>query len=134
MAEGKKRRKPQARFNDIDWSKLEFLASRGLSLQEIADCLGISDKSMYNYRKKHAEITEAIRIGRSKGTSVIKNSLYEKAKDGDVPAIKFYLVNVSNWMERAAHELTGKDGGPIEAEVKVDDYRERVLGKLFPRS
>ncbi|MDB4437387.1 hypothetical protein N9163_00900 [bacterium] len=69
------------------------MASRGLTISQIADCLGVSDATVYDRQNEYPEFLEAIKRGRSSGIHKITNQLFDKAMSGDNTAIIFYLKN-----------------------------------------
>lgn len=78
------------------------MASRGLTISQIADCLGVSDATVYDRQNEYPEFLEAIKRGRSSGMDKITNQLFEKAMGGDNTAIIFYLKHRDreNWGEK----------------------------------
>lgn len=104
---------------EIDLAKVEQLAALGLSREQIASSLGISQRTLYNRQADDAEFAEAIKRGRSKGVSVVASKLMEQVKSGNITAMIFYLKTQGGWRETQRTELTGADGGPIE--VKSND-------------
>jgi hypothetical protein len=47
-------------------------------------------------------------------------SLLKEAKKGKTDSAKLAYQRFENWSEKHNHEVTGKDGGPIEAEFTVN--------------
>ena len=78
------------------------MASRGLTVAQIADCLGVSESTLYNKQEEYLEFMDAIKRGRSKGMNEITNALFEKAVNGDNTAMIFYLKtrDRENWGEQ----------------------------------
>jgi predicted transcriptional regulator len=78
------------------------MASRGLTVAQIADCLGVSESTLYNKQEEYLEFMESIKRGRSKGMDEITNALFEKAKSGDNTSMIFYLKtrDRENWGEQ----------------------------------
>jgi hypothetical protein len=94
--------------------KAETLAAQGLTVSEIASVLGVGERTLYEKQAKFPQFSQAITDGRAKGIATITNSLFQKAKSGDTPAIKYYLNNRSEeWSER-------KDLSVEQKEVDVD--------------
>lgn len=106
----------------IDIAKVEAFAAQGLTVRQIADCLDIGRTTFYEHRKKDQDIRDALKRGRSKGIGTITNSLFQSAKGGNVTAQIFYLKNrqPKKWRDRRHHEVTGKDGKPIEMDWTVE--------------
>ena len=95
--------------------KAESLAAQGLTLEQTAQTLGISYQTLNERRKEFPEFSEAIALGKAKGIATVTNALFNKAKEGDVPAMKYYLNNRDNgnWKDRVDNTHSGPDGGAI---------------------
>jgi hypothetical protein len=61
--------------------------------------------------------------GKAKANSGVGRTLFQKAMSGDTAAMIWWSKTQMRWKEVQHHELTGKDGGPIET-VSLD------VGKL----
>ncbi len=84
----------------LDLEKIEDLAAKGLTLNEIAAALGIDVRTLYNHRKKFREVGEAINRGAANGIAMIANKLFEAAKNGNVTAQIFYLKARAGWRDQ----------------------------------
>lgn len=76
---------------EIDLAKVEALASRLLSKEQIAISLGIGTTTLYSRQKENVEFEEAIKRGREKGVATIANKLVESAIAGNTTAQIFVL-------------------------------------------
>ena len=92
---------------EIDLSRVESLAAQGLTQQEIADALNVSISTVEDRNRTNKDFKDAIKKGRAKGLAVVTNKLFEKAREGDLGAICFYLKTRGGWSEKS--------------EVKVDN-------------
>jgi len=109
----------------IDLEKVEELASRGLSQEQIAAALGISARTLGSRKAESAEFADAIKRGQAKGIEEIANALFANAKAGNVTAQIFFLKARAQWKDR--HEEVGEDGDgptPVKVEVTVRDGRK----------
>lgn len=104
----------------IDLSKVEALAANGLTQQQIADSLGISERTLYNSKRDNADFAEAIKRGRAKGIAVVTNKLMEQCKNGNTTAIIFFLKTQAGWKETTVNEHTGKVISQIEKKETLD--------------
>lgn len=66
--------------------KVEALAARRLTEQQIADVLDIDMDELRQDRELLAQFREAIRVGRAKGEAELRGALYKRAKQGDAYA------------------------------------------------
>ena len=95
---------------EIDLAKVEELASRLLSKEQIAISLGISTATLYNRQLEDVEFLEAIKRGRQKGVAMVANKLVESAMDGNTTAQIFVLKTHGgpDWKDRQDVNLTGE--------------------------
>ena len=111
----------------IDLAKAEALAAQGLTQEQIADVLGISERTLYARKKDSAEFAEAIKRGQAKGIALATNKLMEQVREGNLGAICFLLKCRGAWSEKLKIEsnntnttkiflFDGKDAPPLPPE------------------
>jgi len=83
------------------------MASNGLTVAQIADCLGISESTLYGKQNDYKEFMDAIKKGRAEGIHKVSNALFEKATQGNVTAMIYYLKvrDRENWGENQPEPL-----------------------------
>ena len=83
------------------------MASNGLTVAQIADCLGISESTLYGKQNEYTEFMQAIKKGRAEGLHKVSNALFEKATQGNVTAMIYYLKvrDRDNWGENQPEPL-----------------------------
>ena len=84
----------------LELEKIEDLAAKGLTLEQIAAALSIDVRTLYNHRKKFREVGEAINRGAANGIATIANKLFEAANNGNVTAQIFFLKARAGWRQR----------------------------------
>ena len=96
------------------------MASNGLTVAQISDCLGISESTLYAKQADYKEFMEAIKRGRAEGLHKVSHALFEKATQGNVTAMIYYLKvrDRENWGENQPEPL--RVIPPIE--IKVIEY------------
>lgn len=101
--------------------KTEALASQGLTRDQIASVLGVSESTIYKTQRENSQFLQAIKDGQAKGVATISNALFNNAKNGNITAQIFYLKNRApgEWKDKQDHELTGKDGASLAPQVIV---------------
>lgn len=77
---------------------------QGLTDEQIADNIGVTARTLENWKSKHVQILQAIKSGKEVANFVIENELYKKAKSGNVTAMIFYLKN--NYREKYTDDVT----------------------------
>ena len=109
--------------------------------KELGGFFGVTETTINNWKFAHPEFFEAITNGKEVADAEVAASLYQRAKGyshpedkifqyaGDpiiVPTIKHYPPDTAaafiwlknrqkgKWRDTQQHEITGKDGGPIE--------------------
>lgn len=105
----------------LEPSKIEELASTGLTIEQVANNLGVSRQTFYNKAKENSEIMESYERGKAKGINAITNALFKKALQGNVSAQIFFLKCIGGWKENTAIEVTNTQ--PIELKI-INDLKE----------
>ena len=81
---------------------LEGWARDGLTDETIADKCGISTSTLYDWKKKHLEISEALKKGKEIVDFEVENALLNEALSGNVTAQIFWLKNrrTDKWRDK----------------------------------
>ena len=74
-------------------AKVEHLAARGLSQQQVWQALGFSETWWYEAKQKNSEISDSFKRGQAKGLAEVSNAIYEQALNGSTGAACFFLKN-----------------------------------------
>ena len=74
-------------------AKVEHLAARGLSQQQVCHALGFSETWWYDAKQKNSDISESFKRGQAKGLVEVSNAIYEQALNGSTGAACFFLKN-----------------------------------------
>lgn len=152
----------RGRVSDYDAGKHPELARKvcllGATDREVADILGISERALRDWKTRHAELAEAMRVGKEAADERVKSALYNRAvgysydsekiqvlRNGDVvrvPIVEhvapdvtaqiFWLKNrcPAEFRDKVDHEMTGRNGGPIEVEASNRQLAMAVLRLL----
>jgi predicted transcriptional regulator len=99
--------RPQWIPTDTVCQEAREMASNGLTVAQIADCLGISESTLYSKQNEYKEFMDAIKKGRAEGLNKVSNALFEKAIDGNVTAMIYFLKvrDRENWGENQSEPL-----------------------------
>lgn len=101
--------------------EIEALAARGLTLNQIADALGISDDTLARKRRQLADFADALQKGKATGIAQVANRLFEAAMAGDTTAMIFFLKAQGGWRDRHEIDLN------VSGEVQVHPWRNEAL-------
>ena len=99
--------------------EVSSLTSFGVTQSEIADYLGVDDKTLRKYYRD--ELTKsAIRAN-----AAVARVLFEKAVvQKETVAAIFWAKTRMRWSDRVNLEITGKDGNAVEIETKYSQIDE----------
>jgi len=100
-------RKPMV-FDADKLAKIEALAAC-LSIDQIADYFGIGKTTIYEIMKRHPEVQERYKIGKSKAIASIGSNLIAQARNGNTAAAMFYLKTRAGWKETTVVENDNKN-------------------------
>ena len=128
--------------------RLQGWARDGLSDEQIAANMGITDSTFYEWKKKYPEISEALKEGKDAVDRQVENALLKSAlgykydevtrelRDDELVVTKvvhkevqpnttaqiFWLKNRkrAEWRDRVENAITGADGGAVKVETLTD--------------
>jgi hypothetical protein len=88
---------------------IEGWARDGLTDEQIAHNMGITAKTLYEWKNKHGEICEALKKTKEVVDREVENALYKKALSGDTTALIFWLKNrrPNDWRDKRETQLSG---------------------------
>lgn len=89
-------------------ARIEELAGRGLSKNDIAICLGISRSSYMNYQRENPEFHDAFDRGKAAAIAAVAGKLLSIASKGSLGAVCFYLKCQAGWKEVSELDLGDK--------------------------
>ena len=104
---------------EINLKQVEALAARGLTQQQIADSLGISESTLYTNKRENVDFAEAIKRGKAKGIATVTNKLFAKIEEGNLTATIFYLKTQAGWKETSVNEITSPDGSMSPTRIEL---------------
>ena len=117
---------------NIDYDRLEHLASLNMGTMEICRNLGISWDTFNKNKKRKTEFSDALQRGKAKGIQRATSKLMDKIDDGEFQAIQFYLKNADsdNWADRQEvnHQLN-LSSVLQEAQSRVIEGKSERIGE-----
>lgn len=106
-------------------------ARDGLTDEQIAGNMGISPSTLYEWKSKYPEISEALKKGKEVVDYQVENALLKKALEGDTTAIIFWLKNrkCADWRDKPKEVLVMQEKS--EAAQLTMDERKALLKEMF---
>lgn len=100
---------------------LEGWARDGLTDEQIASNIKINPATLYDWKNRHPEISEALKKGKEVIDYQVENALLEKALGGDTTAQIFWLKNrrPDKWRDKPKDENEGNIVFGMQALVDV---------------
>ena len=103
-------------------AKAESLAASGLTIEEIAGCLGMGERTLYEKKASYPQLKQAISDGHHKGIGMMANNLVKLAKAGNAAANIFWLKARAKWRDGDERDQEN----PEERNKKKKEQRERA--------
>jgi len=127
----------------------------GATDKDLAELFEVSEQTINAWKHEHPIFLESIKKGKVEADQAVTVSLYKRATGyshpdthisnylgvvtktairkhypPDTTACIFWLKNrqKANWRDKIDHEVTGKDGGPVEVKVVPDAIMEMIKG------
>lgn len=101
---------------------------KSLNYEEVANEVGVTVKTLWNWRHKDENFIEVKRQMALKGLSEkidrVNQTLVKGAIEGEPRLVKLFYEIVGEYIERT--EITGKDGGPIEYKDAREKFKKII--------
>jgi hypothetical protein len=107
--------------------QVEELAGYGLTMAQIAAVLGFSERTLHN--KKTDELVAALQRGKAKAAAIVGKALFVRAKDGDVPAIRWWEMTREGRSERSQTEAKVE----VVSDAETDTRLARLMGDIIAK-
>lgn len=130
----------------------------GLTDAQIAECFMVAESTIHNWKLRHNGFSESIMRGKREADGVVAESLYHRAKGYSHDAVRIFMPSGASepiyapyiehyppdtqaaslwlrnrqsalWRDKRDHEVTGKDGGPLE--IRSDMTPEEVTARYL---
>lgn len=116
----KRPRRPGYAITQLDDGKGYIMAEIGCSDADIRRVYGITESSWAAGLKSYPDIKEKLEQARAKGISSVVKKLYDRALEGDMGAIRFWLCNRDPAHWKAAIKVEAEHSGKIETGFAAD--------------
>lgn len=120
--------RPAFEPTDSERKQVEALSGYGLPIEQIAVLVrdGIDTDTL----RKHFA-TELV-SGKAKANGQVGKTLFQKVMAGDTAAAIWWSKTQMRWKEVQQHEITGKDGAPIQvATIDVSKISTEALAEIM---
>lgn len=124
--------KKELKWADIDQEKLMALVDKSAGLlKPIAQYLGVSRETIYNWTKAHPEFKKAIDDARENTLDIIEGKMFKNAIDGNERAQEFLLRTIGKhrgYSEKT--EIEANVDATVEEEIKLPSLTDEDIEKL----
>lgn len=123
MSQGEGGGRPKVTLSDEQAAQVEALASI-MSLEMIADFLGISKVTFYAIMERQPEVSLRYKRGKANAIGSVAKSLLAKARSGDTTCMIFYLKTQAGWRSTDVIDHQSTDGSmspPKRVEISFVD-------------
>ena len=100
--------RPPAVLSPKQVDQVEALAAVCTKAQ-MAAYFGVTEKTLRAIEQRQPEVFTAYRRGRARAVADIGSALFQKALEGDIRAMQFYLKTQAGWSEKSRSELYKAD-------------------------
>lgn len=114
--------------------EVEELVGNGLTNEMMHGYYGICSTTWYRAVQQNPELGIAMRRGKPRAVNIASGKLFEKVKEGNLDAIKFYLRTQGRWSEHNTLAVSGNPDTPAPAlTINVSDPVEaaRIYQKIM---
>ena len=95
-----------------------FELAPSLTKQQLADYFGCCFNTLKRAMERQPEFGEAYRKGIAVAIVERAGSPQKRGIEGDVGAAKFWLSHQAGWSETSRTEISGRDGEPIDIDMR----------------
>lgn len=109
---------------------------QGYSLTAFAGMIGVCRDTISEWMNVHPEFSASVKIHQSARTYCLESDLLTGETGPKVTSRIFALKNAApqEWRDKQEHEMTGKDGGPIETKSLTDLDRAMALAQFLNKT
>jgi hypothetical protein len=119
--------RPRIELTEKDLANMEMLAGLGLSLKKIAAVVGMDENTLCARKKDSALINGILERGRAKAEARVGKSLYERAVEGDVAAIRWWeMTRAGRTVEQRATVAATLAATQVIVTAKAPDWRSLI--------
>lgn len=120
--------RPAFEPTDHERKQVEAMSGYGLPIEQIAVLVrdGIDTDTL----RKH--FAQELISGKAKANAQVGKTLFQKVMSGDTTAMIWWTKTQMRWKEVQQHEITGKDGAPIQvATIDVSKISTEALAEIM---
>ena len=118
-----KRRENQKKFDRSKKDEYLDLLREGIRRGQAAQQVGVDPTTVQRHMQRYPSFAEEVSRAEILANEEVENALYTAAVSGNVTACQVWLYNrlPDAWADRRniKAEISGKDGGPIQTDMKV---------------
>lgn len=99
--------------------------SKSLTIEQIADYMGIGETTFYQIQKRQPEVSIAYKKGKQRAIKWVISKLMEKIELGDTASILFFLKTQAGWREKQQLDINTDSTALLQSIVIKNNYRAK---------
>jgi hypothetical protein len=120
--------RPAFKPTDSERKQVEAMSGYGLPIEQIA----VLVRDGIHVDTLRAHFATELQSGKAKANAQVGKTLFQKAMGGDTTAMIWWSKTQMRWKEVQQHEITGKDGAPIQvATIDVSKISTDALSEIM---
>lgn len=112
----------------------------GLTDEQIAGNIGVTPRTLENWKKKYVQIFRALKVGKEQANFAVEGKLFQRAMSGNTTAMIFWLKN--NWRDKyndselspEERQLALARMRKLKADTRISEAKAKTLEKVSQAS
>ena len=123
--------RPEKSLTEKQIKQIEELSAY-LTQAQLADYLGIAERTFREVMARDENVSAAYKTGRAKAISKVAKTLLQKAWDGDNACMMFFLKTQAGWRETSHIDHTSSDGTMTpKAALDVSKLSKEAMAEIL---
>ena len=114
--------RPRFQITDEVIRQIETLSGYGLTLIQVAAVIGISERTLTRLKTNEEKVLSAVVRGKARAETFVGKTLFERAKDGDISAIRWWESTRAGRVAAIREIHEGVPQSPVTVTIALPDW------------